>query len=817
LLGLPRDEPLGDEGHALWLHGQAGGGCAPDCPVLAAGSPGGGNLKGQQLFHRRDGSTFSADFVCTALRERGRTTGAVLIFRDASERVAAEKLLNARVALSETALHGALGDILREAVDAAERLTDSTVGFFHFVGAEPNTVEFTVWSSNTLRGECRMTDVSGPHPVPPGGVWAECVASRQPVIRNAYGAESAALPDGHASLRRILTVPLMREGVVWALASVGNKARDYEAQDAVVVGELMQTALEIHERKRAEDRLRRLTFFDELTELPNRVLLADRLQIAMSQAVREGSAMAVCVLDLDGFKPVNDRYGRHGGDHLLRQVAERLRTQVREGDTLARLGGDEFGLLVLRTQGLEDCVRVAERVLQVFDMPFEVEGNPIPLAASMCITVYPNDHVEAEALIRHADQAMYAAKQDARSRYKLFDSEFDRRARAHQEIIANVEEGLAAGEFRLYYQPKVDMRRGCVIGAEALIRWQHPQDGLLPPARYMPVVDASDIAAKVGEWVLDTALAQMAAWSADGFVLPVSVNISATQLQAPEFVERLRALLAAYPSVPAHRLELEILETATLRNLGDVARVIQACQGMGVRFALDDFGTGYSSLTYLRNLPADVLKIDQSFVRDMLDDPEDMAIVEGVIGLSTAFRRKTIAEGVERTSHGVVLIQLGCDLAQGYGISRPMPADQMVAWARNWKPPKEWELACLVSCPREDLPLLIMESEHRLWLERIAERIELGHASNEGYAVDDSQCFVGRWLRGPGGARHGDKTGFAEFAAAHERVHAVARELLELARTDLAAARARLADLYAASRDLNGELNVVLSAALAEA
>jgi EAL domain-containing protein (putative c-di-GMP-specific phosphodiesterase class I) len=250
---------------------------------------------------------------------------------------------------------------------------------------------------------------------------------------------------------------------------------------------------------------------------------------------------------------------------------------------------------------------------------------------------------------------------------------------------------LADNEFVLFYQPKVNMRTGEVIGAEALIRWQHPVRELLLPAFFLPVIEDHQLSVDIGEWVIDTALTQMEIWQTHGLDIPVSVNVSARQLQQSNFVDRLRVVLMAHPTVLSGRLELELLETSALEDVAGVSELINACQKMGVRFALDDFGTGYSSLTYLKRLPVALLKIDQSFVRNMLDDPDDLAILEGVIGLANAFKREVIAEGVETVAHGTLLLAMGCDFAQGYGIARPMPAHAFPAWATDWRPDAAWD------------------------------------------------------------------------------------------------------------------------------
>jgi EAL domain-containing protein (putative c-di-GMP-specific phosphodiesterase class I) len=285
---------------------------------------------------------------------------------------------------------------------------------------------------------------------------------------------------------------------------------------------------------------------------------------------------------------------------------------------------------------------------------------------------------------------MYQAKLAGKNRYHVFDAAQDTSIRGHHESIEHIRQALEQCEFVLYYQPKVNMRTGQVIGAEALIRWQHPERGLLLPGMFLPVIEDHALAVTIGEWVIDAALSQMEQWHAAGLEMPVSVNIGARQLQQNDFVNRLRAILVAHPQAPAHGLELEVLETSALEDIAQVSQVIEACAQMGVLFALDDFGTGYSSLTYLKRLHVALLKIDQSFVRDMLGDPDDLAILQGVIGLATAFKRKVIAEGVETVAHGSLLLQLGCDLAQGYGIAHPMPAAQLPAWAATWQADPAW-------------------------------------------------------------------------------------------------------------------------------
>ena len=442
--------------------------------------------------------------------------------------------------------------------------------------------------------------------------------------------------------------------------------------------------------KKHQDELEHIAHYDALTGMPNRVLLADRLQQAMLQSQRRKSALAVAYLDLDGFKPVNDQHGHEVGDQLLVTLSQRMKASLRESDTLARIGGDEFVALLVDIGERRDCELLLSRLLQAAATPVRVDGALLQLSASIGVTLYPQDNADADQLVRHADQAMYLAKQAGKNRFHLFDVAQDAAIQSQRESLEHIRVALDRQEFVLYYQPKVNMRTGAIIGAEALIRWQHPERGLLAPAAFLPVIEGQPISIEIGEWVIQTALAQMALWRGAGLDIGVSVNIGALQLQQPGFVARLGTLLAAHPTVPAQSLELEILETSALEDMAQISEVMHACQAIGVRFALDDFGTGYSSLTYLKRLPAELLKIDQSFVRDMLTDVDDLAIVKGVIGLASAFRRSVIAEGVETVAHGQTLLALGCDLAQGYGIARPMPAADLPGWARQWRPDVGW-------------------------------------------------------------------------------------------------------------------------------
>jgi diguanylate cyclase (GGDEF)-like protein/PAS domain S-box-containing protein len=475
-----------------------------------------------------------------------------------------------------------------------------------------------------------------------------------------------------------------------------NAVRD----DAGVTQHYVALFSDITASKVHQNELEHLAHFDTLTGLPNRLLLGEQLRLAIGQCQLSQQMLAVAYLDLDNLKSINDTYGHEAGDAVLVAVGAGLKSALRNGDILARIGGDEFVVVLVGLSQPDDCLAVVDALLLAATLPVTLANGmdigaadsplEVRVSTSIGVTFFPQDDVDADVLLRHADQAMYLAKQAGKNRYHLFDVAHDAAIQSRQVALQRISVAVTAREFVLYYQPKVNMRSGQVTGAEALIRWVHPERGLLLPGSFLPGIEDHPISVVLGEWVIHCALAQMTTWHAEGLALPVSVNIGALQLQQPDFPDRLAALLAAHPDVPPRWLRLEILETSALEDIVQVSGTMRACQALGVTFALDDFGTGYSSLTYLKHLPAEVLKIDQSFVRNMTEQADDLAIVQGVIGLANVFQREVIAEGVETKSHGDMLMSIGCDLAQGYGIARPMPAHEMPAWVATWQEGAVW-------------------------------------------------------------------------------------------------------------------------------
>ncbi|MEY2690527.1 MAG: hypothetical protein RL375_4727, partial [Pseudomonadota bacterium] len=477
-----------------------------------------------------------------------------------------------------------------------------------------------------------------------------------------------------------------RDGELYATLQSISVVRDRNHR----VQHYVSVFADITRLKAHQAELDRVANFDSLTGLPNRRLLTDRLQQALLRARRSGKLSAVCLLDLDGFKSINDSYGHAVGDQVLVGIADQLKAALREQDTLARMGGDEFVLLLNDLTTVDDCSHILDRVMLALRQPVKADGHLLRSSASIGVSLYPADDVDPDTLLRHADQAMYQAKQVGKNRYQLFDPDIDRRSQQRRDQLSDLRLALERNEFVLYYQPKVDLVNGDLIGAEALIRWQHPERGLLAPGEFLHHVSGSELERPLGEWVLDTALAQIATWARQGIAIKVSVNISANHLLKPDFCERLALALSLHSAVNPAQLELEMLETAAIEDMEQAVAILHRCMSLGVAFSLDDFGTGYSSLTYLRKLPVHTLKIDQSFVRNMLGNAEDLGIVKGVIELASVFHRQVIAEGVETLEHGAVLRRMGCRQAQGYGIARPMPPDRLPGWLLGWQRGRIW-------------------------------------------------------------------------------------------------------------------------------
>ena len=554
------------------------------------------------------------------------------------------------------------------------------------------------------------------------------------------------------------------------------------------------TVQDISETKAHQAQMDFITHHDVLTGLPNRNQFLELLRLCMTRCETLQTHLAVAYIDMDGFAAFNSHYGVEAGNHLIVQLGKRLAQAVRERQYLARIGGDEFAVILTGLKNVGDYQIPVQRILEAVAQPLELKGEPVRMTASIGVSCFPqNETVEAEQLLRQADQAMYLAKLAGKNRHHVFDPMKDESTRERFMRIEEVRHALQQGHMRLYYQPKVWLTSGEVAGFEALIRWLHPQRGLISPAFFIPLLEQHPLGIDVGNWVIDTALAQLAQWNAAGLHTSISVNIESQQLQDADFVPRLGRQISTQPTVQANQLELEILETGALNNMTHVSRLIGQLHAMGVNCALDDFGTGYSSLTFLKQLGAHTIKIDQSFIRGMLDDSEHASIVNSVLGLARSFDRLTLAEGVETEAHGQMLAEMGCDMAQGYFIARPMPADAVLNWLAHWHAPRSW-LGTQALEPN-DIPLLLGEVEHRVWLKAVEKAHNALHATTAGAAgqpdptpktaptaeeIDHLQaCRLGNWLDKPATRQRYQHMGsFETLVALHRRIHAQANALL---------------------------------------
>jgi len=521
---------------------------------------------------------------------------------------------------------------------------------------------------------------------------------------------------------------------------------------------------------------------DILTGLPNRAALREHLEHLLTQADQHEKLLAVALIDLDEFKPVNDRFGHAAGDKLLCAAAQRMKGILRASDTLARLGGDEFVIILDDLENIAHAEKIFERIIEQLSRPFEIEDQRVRISASLGYTLYPMlDETDADTLLRHADKAMYQAKLAGRNCYRLFDIREQRRQQTLQQQAQVITQALFNQEFRLYYQPKVDMRADRILGFEALARWQHPDRGMVEPTHFLPWMQNSDLAGQLGRFVIDEASRQLTAWHQAGHDWSLSINIAPAHLLSADFLDQLDTILARHPELPIDHLELEILESAAISDIDLAIRIIDACHERGLSVALDDFGTGYASLAYLKALPVDRLKIDQSFVRNMLADPGDRILIDSMIKLTHLFGQTPIAEGVETEEQGVLLMHLDCDQAQGFGISPPLLADEVENWAAQWQTPELWRLWRDTPWQLDDLPLLAARHDHLRRIEQVLQIVETGQSDMTLEEIGDHHCCrLGRWYDTYGSQRYGHLTAFKKLHPAHVAVHETCREIVQL-------------------------------------
>ena len=636
MLGWDVAALVGQPMHALLHHTRPDGSPYPkeECPICAAFKDGSVHHLDDEVFWRKDGSSFPVEYTSTPIREDGKLAGAVVVFKDITER----KQAKAQMAKLSNALEQTADSVMitdnTGIIEYVNPAFEDTTGFTRVeaIGKKPNIVKSgkhdlafykQLWET-ILRGE----------------VFRDVLINRK--------------KDGSLYYEEKTITPL----------------KDIQGN----ITHFISTGKDITERMQTQERLHYLAHHDVLTELPNRVLFMDRLEHALLRARWSQRLVAVLFLDMDRFKNINDTLGHDVGDRMLQAFGARLRECVREGDTVARLGGDEFAIVLEDVANMDDVPATAKKILQAFEQPFHDEGRELFVTGSIGISLHPNDGLDAHTLLKNADTAMYRAKDTGRNNYHFYSADMSAKAFERLALETSLRHALERQEFLLYYQPQVDLDTSKIVGVEALLRWQHPDLGLVSPAEFIPLLEDTGLIVPVGEWVLQAACTQAMDWCKAGFSpISLAVNLSGRQFSTPNLTDVINRVLENTGFDPA-RLELEITESVIMGNAQETIDTLGTLGKMGIRFAIDDFGTGYSSLSYLKRFPINTLKIDYSFIHDITIDPDDAAIVTTIVAMAHNLNLKVVAEGVETKDEFAFLRACGCDYMQGYLFSRPVPA-----------------------------------------------------------------------------------------------------------------------------------------------
>ncbi|MEW5743942.1 MAG: EAL domain-containing protein [Nitrospirota bacterium] len=643
MLGYEVDELIGRHSHPL-CHGLRPDGspyAERECIIYKTIREGTPQTSSDDVFVRKDGAVFPVEYTSMPLIEHGRVTGAVVTFRDIAERKRAEQAIRESEEKYRELVQNASSIIIK--VDRQGRIT-----FFNEFAQT-----FYGYAENEVAGKT-LVETLAPY---------SDMATRD--IAAMVDTALANPREYHRSESETMRKSGERSWVSWTTKAILN--RDGAVTGVLVVGQ------DISERKRMEDAMWRQAYHDILTDLPNRMLFLDHLKLALTQARRNSYMLAVMFLDLDRFKAINDSLGHVIGDRLLQAVAYRMNSVLRQGDTVARIGGDEYTILLPQVMSEADVVKIVRKLLAEFQQPFTVDDHVLHITASIGISLYPADGNDEETLLKNADIAMYHAKGQGRNNYQFYNPSMNVRILERIILENSLRHTLERGELTLFYQPQVRIDSRRIVCAEALIRWNHPDLGLLSPAHFIPIAEETGLIVPIGEWVLKTACEQNVLWQRAGLPsLCVTVNLSARQFQQPELADIVDRILRETGLDPRW-LELEITESTAMQNLDITVPNLVRLNGMGVKVAIDDFGTGYSSLSYLKKLPIQKLKIDKSFISGLTVDPDYEAIVNAVIGLAHNLKMRVIAEGVETEAQLSFLHSSNCDEMQGFLFSEPLP------------------------------------------------------------------------------------------------------------------------------------------------
>ena len=673
MFGYTVDEMVGLPGRALYPSDEVHEAVGSDAgPALAAGLP----FRAEIDMKRKDGSCFRCRLSAKAINPQRPQTGTIWIMEDVTADYQTEMLVRNALAEHQMIFDNAAVGIMYvqdRVVVRCNRKLEETFGY--------GSGEMIGLSTLDLHPGQESFDELGR-------------MAREPIRRGEiFSAETGARrKDGKTFWVRVTGHQAPGAGdrfdVIWIFEDVTQRR---EAEEALLRAkdELEQRVLErtneltvtnqqlqkeIFERVQAEQRIWHIAHHDALTGLPNRTLLHDRLEQALAQALRDNHRVGVMFLDLDRFKSINDSLGHAVGDELLKQVAQRIESAVRAVDTVSRLGGDEFIVILRELAGAEDAVRVADKIIQTLAQPVHAQGHDLRVTPSIGISLYPDDGLEALQLMKNADTAMYYAKASGRNNFQFFAPRMNEDATRLFQLEHQLGRALEVGELLLYYQPQVGVTETSICGIEALVRWQHPESGLMLPAEFVPVAEETGLILPLGEWVLGEALHQNRRWQEAGYPqLPISVNLSPRQFRQKGLVDTVRRMLEE-ANQPARLLELEITETSLMENVDEALDIMRELSAMGVHLSIDDFGIGYSSLNHLKRFPVHRLKIDRSFISDLDGDLDDGAIVAAIVSLARALNLETLAEGVETVEQVQTLLSYGCNRFQGNYFSVPLPA-----------------------------------------------------------------------------------------------------------------------------------------------
>ncbi len=538
---------------------------------------------------------------------------------------------------------------------------------------------------------------------------------------------------------------------------------------------------DVAEKKQLINTLEHLVKCDPLTQLPNRYHFTNIFNQTVNE-IEDPHNIYIGFLDLDNFKGINDHYGHAAGDELLIALAHRLQGAVNSNETVSRLGGDEFAILLIANNQSKLEARI-EQMLQQLESPYVLNASPVPIeiSCSLGVSQYSEEFNELDALLRQSDHAMYLAKLPNYPNIKYFSHSDYQKTLSHQKMLVRISNAIKNEEMTLFYQPKVNLRTGKITGLEALVRWSDPENGLVLPADFLPTIESTHVIIELDRWVMKQAVLEAKQRCALGYNWPVSINVSNRHFHHESFLPFLEETLKTAPELPPHSFELELLESIAISDFAQAKSILSSIKALGLKLSLDDFGTGYSSIAYLKHLPFDTVKIDKMFIQTMLSHPDEMQVVEATINLTKVFNLTVVAEGVETIEHGIVLLRYGCNLAQGFGIAKPMPGAEVINWAEDFIPDPSWSLWADALWDSKDFPLLIAKSDHIIWIEQVLVTLRDNNIEADPEQLkDEYSCRFGQWYYGVGMENYGHLKVFQQIENIHREVHHIGRKMYQL-------------------------------------